>query len=266
LASRRRFVVVTAQRSGSQWLRSLLDSHPEIKASGELFLDRRPAHFRLGGGAVPNFKAFQGGSARGGRVATYRYLRLLSRQAGDVAFGFKIMLSQMRRARGFLVAMRLLGYRAVFLVRNPAETHVSTLVRQRTGVPHSSRPIETPSVRVDPRALLAEIDAQRAGFRRAMRRARALGIPHVVIDYAALRRDPQLECSRIFELLELADRDFRVSSDQVKLVDRPYAEVIENYVEVMAALRAARADDLLAPPRGPEPGLPGLGPGATPSA
>jgi hypothetical protein len=248
VGSRRRFVVITAQRSGSQWLRTLLDSHPEIHASGELFLGDREIPMRMGGATVGNFAHWNGGSARGGGVAVYRYLRLLSRSAGERAFGFKIMLSQMRRARGFLVSMRLLGYRAVFLVRNPAETHVSTLVREKSGVAHASSPIATPTVRVEPRALLDAIAAQRAAFGRAMRQARLLGIPSLVVDYAALRRDPQAECARIFALVGV--RDLPVSSDQVKLVDRPYADVIENYGEVLAALRGARLDALLAPPPG----------------
>jgi hypothetical protein len=156
----------------------------------------------------------------------------------------------MRRARGFLVAMRLLGYRAIFLQRNPAETHVSTLVREKTGVAHASSPIATPTVRVEPRALLEEITAQRRSFARAIGRARRLGIPSLVVDYAALRRDPQAECARIFALLEV--RDVPVSSDQVKLVARPYAEVIENYGEVLAALRTAQLGELLEPVPRPE--------------
>lgn len=39
---RKKFCVITTQRSGSAWLTTLLDSHPHIIAFDEIFLSRTP--------------------------------------------------------------------------------------------------------------------------------------------------------------------------------------------------------------------------------
>ncbi len=234
------FVLLGWYRTGSNYLRTLLDSHPEVVAYSELFSPHRVFW----------------GTARARplhaeRVAALRDadpLGFLSdgpfreQPPGIRAVGFKLFYPQvlLKPVPGLAERLAADGVRVVHLVReNLLRLRVSALVAQRTGAMSStdvgeaeSALVATGPIVVDPQDLLAFF----AQYGRRAAAAAALFAPERIhrIVYEELSAEPDRVVAEVQQFLGVTPRP--AGSPLVKQARRPLKEVVLNWVDVEHAL------------------------------
>lgn len=180
-----RFVILSAPRTGSNYLCSLLDSHPQILCHHELFnvdgiryaLSQRDAEFELG--TMAERDADPVGFVH----------RAWGRHRGARAVGFKLA----RRHPEFVFRDVLAdpGVRKIVLRRrNRLKTFVSELIarKEQRWTHYGARPSELPSlaVEVDVEDLRAFADQQDAFYRRITQTLQARGQGWIEVAYEEL--------------------------------------------------------------------------------
>lgn len=246
MGAARQFVILSTQRSGSNWLEDRLAGHPRITMyREEIFRPTltKPIAYRsyrdsdtvrrlLGRVAPP--------------VAKFRYLRWLHRNAPDAAqvVGFRLMYDQLRRNPSLGVLLAAQRTPVVHLVRkNVLATHVSVVAARTSGL-YVTRSTEkkTPPVRLDAAGLVADLERRIAFIDRHRRMLRT--VPHIEVGFTELTADPDAGDRRILDFLGLPAAD--LGSMVRRSGDRPLDERIVNIDEVAGVLRNTRFDDLLA--------------------
>ena len=248
-----KFAIVTTQRSGSTWLIDLLDSHPEIRAYGEIFLARPPSAKASNNPrhSLERFYEFQRGHNGIRPWVTLKYLDLLDfRGEGRTAVGFKLMYDQCLVRPEILLKMVRERYRIIHLRRENVLDVVLSLNRMReTNVAHlrsdsgqtaqSSQPAS-----VDPRRLLGDLSYQSRQQRAARVVLKLSRLLVLDVTYEALRHDPVHAMSAIARHLSVStDHSWR--SSLKKLSKESHRAAIANYAEVEAALSKTRFKAML---------------------
>lgn len=239
-----RFVILSTQRSGSNWLEDRLGDHPEITMfPNEVFrktLDRPIAYRRyrrstparrLLGAALPP-------------VSKARYLSWLADRTPpeSTAFGFRLMYDQLRRnpSLGPLLGR---GTRIVHLVRsNVLETHVSVVAAKQSGLwVTRSTEKKSPSVELDTAGLVEELERRVALIERHRRLVSRL--PSLEVAYEEYVAEPAATDVRVLDFLgvEIAS----LGSALQRSGSRVLRDRISNVDEVAAALAGSRFVALL---------------------
>jgi LPS sulfotransferase NodH len=242
-----RFVLLSTQRTGSTWLVSLLDSHPQIRMYGELF-HKASAPLPYGQQDFPRFSKFRDdvrtGWQRRRPFVTARYLSELFGVAGAEAVGFKLMYNQVARLPEVVALLRHHRARVLHLIReNLLDVVISREALLRRGIAHVSQQlpaIET-QVTLDPITLqrtLARLELQVAVFRQI---ARAVDRSSYELSYELLLRDPSKHLAQVAAFLGVPqDGASALSSSLVRASQVPRAARIQNYSAVEQTLRGTK--------------------------
>jgi LPS sulfotransferase NodH len=218
-----RFVVLCQPRTGSSLLGSLLAAHPQIYWDGEHLLDLQRA--RGVTGWLGHFM----------RRHPLVYLRYRARRMGRPVYGCKLTLDYCRRPEDLVRSLQRRGWLIVHLTRRDLfQGTLSACVAERQQHFRSyerSQELAAP-IRIEPDYFLAML-ARRV--RSNDREARLLAdLPHLDVAYEddlapLAARDTTIE--RLFGAIGLTP--VPVQSSLKKTWNRPYAELVENYAEVV---------------------------------
>lgn len=251
-----RAALVASARSGSTWLVSLLDSHPEIRFEGELFnLEHAPR------AAISDPAVYL--ATRLDRPGRHRIAgcKILYHQ-GRLAY-LNDFLAEMARGRTASVDWRrVFPHRPVTLdqvpalpraweaIRDRGRTRIIHLRRRNLLRQHLSLQLLMAASRAGwrgraaarPARMIVATDRMLASFGDALRTGGAVAgffadNPTLDVFYEDVRDDPHGQCERILGFLDVRRMPLRVDP-------RPRArprlrQVIENYDEVADALRRA---------------------------
>jgi hypothetical protein len=242
----KRFVILSTQRSGSTWLRDVLDNHPAVLSYGELFLNtelERPRTDRFGPRDVAFFESHLrlrnvGSGAFSRARASISYLNELYRPRPEIeAVGFKLMYGQLRRQPLIAPYMALRRVHVIHLVRtNLLDVIVSRATVAERQVAHTWESVDQIQVTIPPAQLLAELRALQRSVERARRLLRALPVPVLEVHYESFIGEPR-RFDELFEFLGLsAAADSPVRSSMKKLNVASRSEIISNYADVERAL------------------------------
>lgn len=236
----RRFVVLAAPRTGSNWLCSMLGSHPDILCHHELF---NPAgiHAALSwrGGAV-DVESALGTQAERDRAPLAFLARVWSRTEGRRAVGFKLNRGQNEAAFAAVLADR--GVRKILLRRdNRLKTFVSERIAARTGLwesyPGSPQSDWQVRIRVDLDELRRHIDENRAYYD-------SLTAEIDGQDVLAVRYEDLVSSSEawrpVFGFLGVGAAELHAETRKQNATD--LREIILNFDEVAAALRGTELE------------------------
>lgn len=237
------FCILTTQRSGSTWLVSLLDSHPQIKAFSELFIGEAFAHqsdeylpwsdqylssFYKFEKQYPGLRIFQ----------VCQYIDTLSHYPGThQAIGFKLMYSQLAKRPEILLKLILARYKIINLVReNPLDIIISKANLQQSGSPHFKEEQALKAIELKPALLLKELKKQdgKTQLMRAM--LNLLPLQVLNITYESLCDNQQIVIDSVLNLLEVEDKAIDLNSNLKKISKGKYSQKIANFEEVKAAL------------------------------
>lgn len=212
----RRFVVFGQSRSGSTFLRTLLDAHPDVTCEDE--------HYR-------GFTPFP-----------YAFHRIVSRRSRTPVWGFKLFVHHLERdqnidPRVFMKHLHEEGYTILYLRRENLVRHaLSQFLRRASGVTYQTRRAAPTRVTVDTQRFLDHLDERDYYWKRADAAVRDL--PHQRISY---ERDLQPAEARLALMRSVFDRlgvaPVRVESELEQINTKRLRETVENYAELEAALR-----------------------------
>lgn len=218
--ARTRFVLFAQGRSGSTLLESLLACHPEVCRATELLLERR-------------------------RKRSLRlYVEAQSRLVSCQVWGFKAKVHQLSRNQAvdpgrFLRRLDRAGWKIIHLSRRDLlRQAVSHFVRLHRGASHKHEDGPEPlPLHVDCDALLAQIrDKERY---RLEEEAALAHVPHVRVVYEddlLPRERHQQTADRLFRFLGV--EPVPVQTKFVKITPERLVDVVDNFDEVVAALRS----------------------------
>lgn len=245
------------QRTGSTWVQDLLDSHPQVAAYGEIFLEYGrgfPDSERFGPVDIEYFESWsKKHTGRGGRVSRARhaipYLKDFYRRRGDAhAAGFKLMYSQLRRNPMVAAYLTTRRVRVIHLTRaNLLDVVLSHATSEARGQAHAwiGDAVREARVSLDPAATAAKLKAleRQVALARALTRANRL--PTLELGYENLVADAS-ELDGALEFLGVQpDPGHPLSSTMQKLNHAEKRDLIENWNELSAALTGTRFERYL---------------------
>jgi LPS sulfotransferase NodH len=229
-----RFVVLAAPRTGSNWLCTLLDSHPEVLCHHEIFNPAGLHYARSlrGGGFDLGTAAERDRNPEGVLERVWRESR------GHRAVGFKLNRGQDERV--FRAVLADTGVRKLLLRRaNRVRAYVSERIAEQTGR-WESYP-ESPRGEAGPARVTVEAAALRAGVARNERYYAALGETlgasgqgWLELTYEKL--DGAEERGRALRFLGVTDRPELLAGATRRQNPEPLRELIANFDELAAEL------------------------------
>ncbi len=245
---RRRFIVLTAPRSGSTWVGTMLRSHSAIVTFGEIFyplVPRKKQHKRHHRVERWNIYVKHNGSGLLGYLKRpfilHKYLDELYNSAAEdehVA-GFKLMFKQMLRHPGIVFYILR---RRVAVIRLTRRNHLDIVISQATkevrDIAHSVEDVQQIQVRLDPRQTVRRIKSLRFWDRLIDLFCYAIPVPVLKVAYEDLRNDPA-EWERILDFLGLPPGADGLCSPHKKLNTLPQKRLIDNYEDLASALKKA---------------------------
>ncbi len=264
------FAIIACQRSGTHLFRQILNTHPQIAVAMEpFFAYDSPANWHSYLRSLPCEKVLATTSAATTDLlegfATYLHQHVQacpekyggSKQAPSLV-GYDIKYNQIKipspayrdlRARPFLLDyIQNRPIRVIHLVRsNVIHVAISRVISDIRQVWHNCDGIELPGAYyINPKTLFGYAQwahGERLEFERLsqgmdIQRFEYEEVSAIVCDSGATNKEHAgaKTLNRISEFLEVPNQ-FRTKGHMQKVVNRPYSEVIENYDEVVAAVK-----------------------------
>lgn len=245
-----RFCLLTTPRSGSTWFLSLLNSHPQIGAFGEAFLNKpanKSAWHNLAFLPADRFCSFRRTTRAIRPWSTFQYMDMLVEEfsARHQALGFKLMYRQLLRQPEILPKMVQDRYHIVHLVReNYLDVMISEAIMRKRGKAHSNKEVESQSVRLNPSSLVRILTAKKWRVDAARFVLRALSLPILEVSYESLLEDLEVTLQGTTDFLSVPPYT-GYESDFKKISSAPDWERIENYEEVREVLASTPFASLL---------------------
>jgi LPS sulfotransferase NodH len=259
MSQKARFVIYGTQRTGTIFLMTLLDSHPDILCIGELFQPKsecvqysipryrlyleNSTTYQFLDSALERVKLdrFFGATLR--RITINKYLDTIffSRAATNyTAIGFKLMLDQAKRYPSVLDYLRRNKFKIIHLTReNILKIHISRLRAQQTGVYASNHSAKKIKVRVPIDSLLEDLDLLSDQNDELESSVSRLGLDYLTVKYEQLTHSREPELRRILSFLMVRET-VELQARVVKLTPDSLEQAVENYKEMRDALEHTR--------------------------
>ena len=247
------FCIVTTARSGSTWLATLLNSHPEIKSLEEPFIWRasRPNWKE----EIPTYYEYR--NRKGGLhiFTTFSYINLIKLQYLENtsgAVGFKVMYNHMFRNPFILVKLVTSRFKLIHLVReNYLDILISRASAKKNMIFHSTHMSGSDSGKFKASVEL-EVSTLRTNLTRYRRNAklirlllRATPLPVHEISYEEMAADREKVLKSVSKYLSVPFSPDYFHSELKRLKTGDYGSKIKNYEEVKNALRDTDFEYLL---------------------
>ena len=231
----RRFVILSTQRSGSNWLEDRLDSHPDIDLL-------RSEPFRQTSDRSDSYNAYRGSSPASRvlsivvpPIAKLLFLRRAERSS-DGTFGFRLMYDQLRRNPSLFFWLARPGTTVIHLVRvNVLATHVSSLKAQQSGVfiTRSDGPGSTP-IHVPTGRLRRSLGIRSRRIRNHRRLLNWLRLDHVELTFEEQMMSTQRSDKAVADALGI--RSVELTSDLRRQSAQRLDEEVANWATVCDVL------------------------------
>lgn len=225
-----KFIILSTQRTGSSLLQALLNSHSRIDSYVEIFMPKNEKK--------DSFASYRRNSLQR-RVLyivnrssiTRDYLEEFFAKGSPVdAKGFKFMYGQARRFPEVASWCEANDVRVVHLIReNFLKIIVSGKIAKQRGVYHSTRRLDAIKVRIDPRAIISQLEKIEAQVN-MYRQIFSYG-SYLEVNYEILVANTADEAKRLLRFLDV-ETDEPLTSDLKKINPNSLADLVENYNDV----------------------------------
>ncbi len=237
---------MTTQRSGSNWLGSLLSSHPQIRVCGEVFNEssNNPDP------TVMFFNQFREiHSLRGPRL-TFKYLDWFNAnyEGTYCSVAFRLMYNHFHKKPEILSKLIWDHYKIIHLIR---ENHLDALLSYKhaetTNIFHVKTHVDMIPVHFEPLILLREIEDRDKEIKKVTRILTTLPNPVFTITYENLRNDTQKNLQEIVRFLRIPiDIPLLSFKSELKKINRMHhCDTLENYQEIKEVLSNTRFRNLI---------------------
>jgi len=240
---RTRFCVLTTARSGSTWLATLLDSHPDVKSYEEPFIWREQrSNWRE---KVPTYYEYKKTRVCFSIFTVFRYVDLITDFRlfpSARVVGFKVMYAHLRHFPGILLKLVISRFKLVHLVRqNFLDIYISREVASQLAILHSnlldpSSTAEDRRVRIDTDMMLADLKRFKRNSEIFRHFLKLLPIEVLEVSYEELVDTHSQVLEKLGLFLGIAVDSQSLHSGLKRLGSGSYREKIENYGEVHRAL------------------------------
>jgi LPS sulfotransferase NodH len=249
------FVILATQRTGSNWLMSMLDAHPAVAAYDEMLLAGAADGSMWGRDDLERFETYYVRlRKRDGRLArtvwSVRYLnRLYAGRPDTESVGMKLMYDQLWRNPWMWLYMIGHRFRVVHLVRaNLLDVTLSVETMKARSQPHAwqGQVVEKTAVTLDPRTIVPTLRKLEFRVQTAKRLLALLPLNHLEVSYEQMMVNPIL-LGDIFAFLGVpAQPDTSAPISKFKKLNAASkADLIENYAEIERALRGTHFERFL---------------------
>ena len=249
----RKFILLSTQRSGSTWVIDMLNSHPQVKAYEELFLENwKEKPTWAGAKDIFTWNAYWSNrkAALNELIKPYFYFKYLgrvytSRNVSLKAVGFKVMYSQIRHHPPLFFCLLLHRISVVHLIR---KNYLDVILSERAVVmrdmPHSYDRVDEVKIYLDPSNLLSilrwkerKVNWSKAIFSR-------LGLPYIEVTYENLVSGDE-KFDNILNFLGIDKGSEILRTSLRKMNKGTHKDLIENYEEIRNLLEGTRYISLI---------------------
>ena len=241
---RKKFCVITTARSGSSWLSSLLDSHPQIKAFAEPFLWRkyRP---NWTDEDFPSYYNYKNNTSIKSPWIMFKYLDILDSYKAEKDFdiiGFKVMYSQIMQNPEMLIKFVLDRYKIVHLVRqNYLDILISRAALQQHGLVHSQKnPTKTTKVVLNTSSLIEDLSRLDRNYKIIRIVLKLMPLPVMEIKYESLVENRDKLLCLLADFLEVDSTSITLHSKFKRTNPGVYEDKIANYNQVLEILEGSK--------------------------
>ena len=239
------FVILSSKRSGSTYLVSALNNHPEISCTGEIFKAINPLRIIL-----PEYSYFHTqNESIGNRIRHYlnrEYVtklhldKLYKRNKDENIIGFKLMPRQITRFPATIPYLREKNIKAIALIRkNLIDRLVSTkrAVKTKTFGTKNIDRAKKVTLKLDPKTIIKDLELLDSDTQRI--KSNAALFNHILINYDDLfSLDSTIIQKKISEFLDVNFHPLK--SKQTKIIKNPVSRVVENYDEIYPIIKNSR--------------------------
>ena len=235
-----KFCVITTPRSGSTWLATLLDSHPQIKSFEEPFIWRadRPNWTDKD---FPTYYNFKNNATKKSIFTLFKYLDILNTYQAETDFdtiGFKIMYNQIQENPEVMLKLLLDNYRIIHLIRqNYLDVIISRAAKKQHKIAHSSTvQSKTKQVTIDTSHLIEDLnrcDRNNKIFRSLLK---IIPLKVLEITYESMQQDYNQVLRSVADFLDVSSDSITFRSDLKRINKGEYADKIANYDRVLETL------------------------------
>lgn len=238
--SRTYFTIFGMPRSGSTWLMTMIDEHPDAVCFEELFYQTHLQNYYawVSSEKVKRLFTYKEETGKSGPKAISDYFEYLEDFNPTARVrGFKLMYGQYYRQPSLTWHMIKKRMRILVIVReNAFENVMSVLVKNAMGNGHGTGAAENiPKITVDIPAFKKELWKKETIVPILKLFGALFPCPSLVVSYEELSRDSNKVMQGVFAFLGLSPQT--VKGKTGKRVQTPYEEIIENYDEVYAVLK-----------------------------
>jgi len=249
-----KFCVITTQRSGSNWLISLLKSHPELEVFGELFINEKRkdgTRRKFSNTTLPPFYEFRKCHYPVRPFSTFNYLNTLNEWNGNhKVIGFKLMYYDISHRPEIMVKIILDRYKIIHLIRdNYLDVTISEINawgKKGAGIVHTLQNVKVPPVHINIETLLQKLYSKENKVNKYTRFLNFIPNPVMTVYYDSLCSEKDLVLTSIADFLDIQNnQDIKFVSNQKKINTGQYSEKIANYEEVKQRLKDTKFKKLI---------------------
>jgi len=254
-----RFLIITQPRSGSSFLTSCLNSHPQIYCPrGSLFTKHnlspfkwfQPSFLTVERSKSPYYK-YRSTSFKRQIAHQFRRNKLIheflsawySKHQNSEAVGFKVNYSQINRYPATISWVNQNDVKIIHLVRdNLLKRLVSHKIANTRNLNNTRKPLKPIKINVDPKILLKDFRKRQKHFEKYRRVFK--DIPFLELSYELMVADQDTETHKVLKFLGV-DQLIPLTTDLVKVNPDSLGGLIENYNEVKQILMNTEFENFL---------------------
>lgn len=246
---RKKFCIVTTARSGSGWLYTLLDSHPQIKAFAEPFIWRKYRPYWTDE-EFPSYYNYKNNTPKKSPWTLFKYLDILDTYKVEKDFdiiGFKVMYYQIIENPELLIKIILDRYKIVHLVRqNNLDILISRAALQQNGLAHSTKTTKkTTRVVLNTSSLINDLSRLDRNYKIMRMVLKLMPLSVMEIKYESLLKNRDQVLSLLADFLEVDSTSITFHSEFKRTNSGGYEDKIVNYDQVVAILEGSKYADYL---------------------
>jgi len=236
------FVILAAQRTGSNLLCTLLNSHPEILCHHEIF-NPRGIYYAV----THRDNSFDLGSIQERNRDPISFLnRVWGARCGHRCVGFKLTIAQERRILNHVLDCT--STKKIVLRRlNRIKTYVSVQISRRLDEWEVYDPDELvrdrPRIRVDVARLREHIESNERFYRQIGESLRRRRHPFIEVEYESLMTRELHR--RLLGFLAVTPADSELTASSIKQNSANLEDLVSNFAEIADALKGTDLEDEL---------------------
>ena len=245
------FAIVTTQRTGGKFFLTSLDSHPQIQCPGSIFPIVSRFRYFSADNPTSLYRKYRSSSLKRQFAHWFQRKKLIfdcldnffSQQDSAAALGFKVSYNHLEQYPAVVDWLREHDVRIIHYIRNNLlKRFLSLQTLRMRGFSHSTQPVALAQVHVNINKL--NEDLLKRG--RLIEKYRTIFMDNSYLEmfYEDFVANRNTETKRVLKFLGI-DTFRPLESDQVKLNPDSIEDIVENYEELVRALKGTAFEKYL---------------------